>query len=457
MASKNRNNVRKRGNSWTYYLYVVEGDGTRRQTSKGGFATRREAEDARVAALGTVRDGSFVRPKRITVREFLVDEWLPSQRPPTLEESTHHSYTRYINLHVLPHIGGIPLQQLTATDVNRLYRHLLDHGRLVPGSPRKRHEPAVVELVDRLKNEGRTWQQVADAVAAEIPSQAGITRHAVAALHRRAKTPTPTTEKNPGLKPRTVRYVHTILHAALRDAVRWNLVARSVAHDANPPSIGSTKSGRPNVWTVGQLSAFLDHVADNRYLPAWIFLATTGCRRGEALGIHWTDLDFERTTAVISRQVTAVNHQIRIKPLTKTKHGHVVDLDPDTLDMLRRWKARQNEEKLLAGPGYRDDGFVFTHPDGSVYHPDRFSREFLRNQESYNRLHPDEQLPRLVLHGLRHTWATLALEDGIDIHIVSAQLDHSSTHLTSEIYTHVTRPMRTDATRRVAARIFGRG
>lgn len=64
-------------------------------------------------------------------------------------------------------------------------------------------------------------------------------------------------------------------------------------------------------------------------------------------------------------------------------------------------------------------------------------------------------LPRLKLHGLRHTWATLALEEGIDIHVVSDRLDHSSTHITSQIYTHVTRPMQSDAADRLAARILG--
>jgi integrase len=94
------------------------------------------------------------------------------------------------------------------------------------------------------------------------------------------------------------------------------------------------------------------------------------------------------------------------------------------------------------------------HPDGSVYEPDRFSREFLRKQTQHNRAHPDEPLRRLVLHGLRHTWATLALHEGIDIQVVSERLNHSSTHVTREIYTHVTPPMQSDAAERVAARIF---
>ena len=136
--------------------------------------------------------------------------------------------------------------------------------------------------------------------------------------------------------------------------------------------------------------------------------------------------------------------------------GHVIRLDSATIDMLRRWKARQNQEKLLAGPGYVDKDFVFAMPDGAPYHPDRFSREFTRKREQFNRDHPDEPLPRrLVLHGLRHTWATLALAEGIDIKIVSERLNHSSSHVTREIYTHVTPPMQSDAAERVACRIFG--
>lgn len=98
---------------------------------------------------------------------------------------------------------------------------------------------------------------------------------------------------------------------------------------------------------------------------------------------------------------------------------------------------------------------VFARPDGTPTHPERFSREFLRKQAAHNRAHPDQALPRLKLHGPRHTWATLALQEGIDIHVVSDRLDHSSTHLTSEIYTHVTRPMQSDAADRVAVRILG--
>ncbi len=451
-----RANVRKRGSTWTYYVYVTDGDGQRRQVSKGGYRTRKEAEAARIKALSSLQNGTWVRPERVTVREFLEDEWLPTQAPPTLEESTYRSYTRNIRLHVVPAIGGILLQQLTPLDLTATYRTLLESGRRPPTPPTRVHPPEVGALIDQLRATGMTWQEVADDVAEAFPDEAGITRLAVAALHRRRHAPTTRRTTPAGLSPRMVLYVHSIVHAALKDAMRWNRVARNVADAATPPPVGSTRRGRRTTWTAPQLGAFLEFIADDRYLTPWIFLATTGCRRGESLGLLWADLDLDGSTAIVSRQVTAIDHRIVVKDLPKTKRGHMVALDSNTVAMLRRWRAQQNEEKLLVGPGYLDEGYVFCKPDGTVYDPDRFSREFIRKQEQFNRAHAEEPLPRLTLHGLRHTWATLALHEGIDIKVVSDRLNHSSTFVTREIYTHVTPPMQSDAAERVAAQIFRR-
>ena len=306
-----------------------------------------------------------------------------------------------------------------------------------------------------LRADGLTYEQVAETLRAEFEGESKLNKNAVASLIRRG-APTPVDpDAVSGLSARTVRYVHTIMHAALKDALRWNRVVRNVADAATPPSVSSARSKRPKVWTADQLRAFLDHVANSRYLPAWIFLATAGCRRGEALGVKWADVDLDLGTAVISRQVTAIDHRVIVKDLPKTKHGHLIRLDGGTIAMLRRLRSEQAEEKLRLGPGYNDDGYVFCQWDGHPYHPERFSREFDRNREYFNRDHPDDPLPPITLHGLRHTWATLALSAGIDIKIVSERLNHSSTTITREIYTHVTPPMQSDAAERVAGLIRG--
>lgn len=126
-------NVKRHGDTYTYYLYVSDHLGNRKQHTKGGYKTQREAEDARVAALASIQTGSYVKAERQTVAEFFNDEWLPSRKPPVLEESTWHSYDRYVRLHVLPWIGVIPLQQLSPVDLNQLYRRLLESDRKRPG------------------------------------------------------------------------------------------------------------------------------------------------------------------------------------------------------------------------------------------------------------------------------------------------------------------------------------
>jgi integrase len=311
----------------------------------------------------------------------------------------------------------------------------------------------VRERVVSLRSDGLTYEQIAQRLRVEFEGEARISKDAVAALIRR-QTAEPREPAEPqGLSPRTVRYVHTILHAALKDALRWNLVALSVADAATPPSAAAARSHRPKAWTAEQLRAFLDYTSDIQYLPAWIFLATSGCRRGECLGLRWSDVDLDEATAIIARQVTALDHRVIVKELPKTKQAHLIRLDSGTVSMLRKVRAEQAELKLRLGAGYHDDGYVFCQIDGQPYHPERFSREFDRNQHYFNRGHPDQQIPTINPHGLRHTWATLALSAGIDIKIVSERLNHSSTHITREIYTHVTPPTQSDAAERVA-RLF---
>lgn len=141
-----------------------------------------------------------------------------------------------------------------------------------------------------------------------------------------------------------------------------------------------------------------------------------------------------------------------VKEFPKTKTPHKIHLDSGTVAMLRRLRAEHAERKLRVGSGQRDD-YVFAAYDGRPFHPERFSREFTRNQHYFNRAHPDDPLPDINLHGLRHTWATPALTAGIDIKIVSERLNHSSAHVTREIHTHVTPPMQSDAAEQVGQMI----
>jgi integrase len=210
-------------------------------------------------------------------------------------------------------------------------------------------------------------------------------------------------------------------------------------------------------WTGPQVRRFLALCEGDRYHSAFAFLALTGCRRGEALGLRWSDVDLDRSVVSIRQTVipltkeTGKGREGRIVPRTKTDKARVIELDAATAAILRRWRARQAEERLVMGSGYRDHDLIFCRPDGVPYHPEAFSKTFDRRV----RLPRFAELPTIRLHDLRHTWATLALAAGIDVAIVAKRLGHGSPATTWATYQHVVTGMQTDAAEKLAALIFG--
>jgi len=212
-------------------------------------------------------------------------------------------------------------------------------------------------------------------------------------------------------------------------------------------------------WTASELATFLARTEGDRYGYVWAFLATSGCRRGEALGLRWTDLDLIAGSAAFRQQViplpkeSGVGREGRIVPGTKGGEARVIQLDRRTVAMLRTWRRLQAAERLALGGGYEDNGLVFPRVDGRPYHPEAFSKTFDRRL----RTKAFADLPTIRLHDLRHTWATLALEAGVDVAVVSKRLGHSSPVITWGTYQHVRHGMQTDAAERVAASIFADG
>jgi integrase len=376
---------------WYFVTDTAPAGSPRRQVRRRGFKTKAEARAARDEMRRDVRKGVFVEPSRQTLERFLVDDWLPAVRG-SLEPSTWASYDRYLRLHVIPRIGAIPLQALDPGTLNKLYSALLADGGRRDGKPG-------------------------------------------------------------GLSPRTTRYLHTIVHRALKEAVAWGRLVRNPAGAALPPRAQDAQPPEMRTWSAPQLAEFLRLVEHSRYRAPWMFLATTGCRRGEALGLRWDDVDLELARASIRQTITAVEHKIRVAPRTKTGRGRgrAVDLDAATVEMLRAHRTRQAREFLLLGRRPQGDTLVFCFPDGRPYHPERFSREFDRRVERLG------IKPRIRLHDLRHTWATLALGAGVPVKVVSERLGHKTTAITSDVYSHVTPTMQTDAAERVAGLIFGGG
>jgi len=355
----------------------------RRRAIKGGFATQKEAQAAMNRVITAVEESRFVAPSTLSLREYLLKEWLPAIRA-TVRPATFASYTMLAEQHIVPTLGTTKLQRLTPAAINALYGRLLESGRV--------------------KGEG-------------------------------------------GLSVSSVRRVHAVLHRALRDAVRWGYLQASPAAGADPPKQSGNHTERA-VWDRQQLLAFLDSLADDRLFALWRLLAMTGCRRGEALGLRWEDLDIEAGTITIRRSLGVIDGEILLSD-PKTKRGmRTIALDPLTLEALKAHAARQADERQEWDDAWVDSGYIFTRENGSSLHPYAVSAMFRRHSRA-------AALPEIPLHSLRHSYATLAISSGVNPRIVSARLGHATVALTLDIYSHVLPQADADAASQIAALLEG--
>lgn len=250
-----------------------------------------------------------------------------------------------------------------------------------------------------------------------------------------------------GLSPKTVRNIHVIVRRALGDAVRWGTAQRNAAQFASPPKLSASRR-EMKTWTAEQLRAFLDYASDHDYHPAFYLSANTGMRRGEILGLRWGDIDFEANRLSVRQTVITVDYEIRVGG-PKTERGRrSIALDSKTVAVLKAHAKRQKKDRLALAEHYQDHDLVFPRADGRPLHPDLFSQMFDRAVASSG-------LPRVRLHDLRHTHATLALAAGVHPKVVSERLGHSSVSFTLDVYSHAIPAMQEDAAEKVAGLVFG--
>lgn len=243
-----------------------------------------------------------------------------------------------------------------------------------------------------------------------------------------------------GLVEKSVHNVHIAIRKALQDALEDGLVRKNVADRAHVKP-----KDRPEMrtWSADELATFLDFTAKDPDLALYQLAAATGMRRGELLGLRWRDVDLDSTRLNIRQQLSRHRGGWSFGPPKSAKSVRTVDVDPETVELLREEHERQGFERRAWGKGYRSDlDLVFCRPDGSAEDPDVIGRRFGR------RVAQLPALPKIGLHGLRHTHATLLLEEGVDVKTVSERLGHDSVQTTLELYAHVTPKMRANAAAR---------
>jgi len=355
----------------------------RRRETKSGFATRKDCQAAMNKLLVAVEQHSYTTPTKASVREYLTKEWLPAVKA-TIRPSTYNSYVQHVECHIAPHIGSVKLAKLTGSQVNALYAKLADTGR----------------------KDGKT-----------------------------------------GLSPMTIHHVHACLHKACKDAVRWGHLPKNPLEAADPPRKKSDGTKEMQTWSKEQLKAFLGAVAGERLSPLWHTIAMTGMRRGEAIGLRWTDVDLENARLSVRRALIPINREVVVSAPKTAKGRRVIALDPGTVEVLKGQAARQLGEQTQPGENWVDTGLVFTLENGEALDPESVSRYFRQAVKK-------SMLPQIRLHDLRHTHATLALQAGIHPKVVSERLGHATISITLGTYSHAIPAMQEEAAALIAALVF---
>lgn len=384
----------KSGKEQTLWYVVVDvgRDESGRPIQKwhGSYRTRKEAEAAIARIVCDLITGTYTAPSGVTFSVWVRDRWLVAMAS-QVKLSTLDSYRRNMELHVLPSLGRRPLCAITAGHLNALYGELLSSGR----------------------------------------------RGFVGA------------SGSAGLSLKTVRYVHTIIHKCLGDAVDASLVAQNVAARARPPRPRAGAGREMAFSSPPELRSFLEFVSGSghRLYAAFHLAAMTGLRRGEVLGLRWADVDLDRARLAVRQSLVSVAYEL-VFSAPKTHQARVVDLDPATVAVLRAYGSAQDGERAEWGSSYVDSGLVFCREDGSPMHSDLFSQAF-------ERLVARSGLKRIRLHDLRHTHATIALRAGVPVKVISERLGHESPAFTLKQYAHVIPGMQAEAAAMVAKLVEG--
>lgn len=378
---------RRRSDGSTYFYTVWEGeiatgmgpDGRGRR--KHVYAsTQHEA----LAKLDRIKQelatGTYSATKK-TLGVWL-EQWL-DQRRPRLKQGSIEQYEYVIRRHIVPDLGGVRLDKLT---------------------------PAHVEAVmaATIKRCTRAKQQDGD---------------------------------RPNARPRgvaTANKVRTVLHAAMKQAIRQRLVNTMNPVDTVDPL--PVLKREMVLWTPEQAAAFLDAARPHRLYALFYLAMSTGLRRGELLGLRWCDLRASNVT-VKQSLVKAKAGGTRIET-PKNHKTRTVGLPPDALEVLMCHRQVHNAEKAQAaveGHSWPASDLVFTSEVGTPVHPDNPKRVL-------NAICQEAGVPRLRLHDLRHLYSSVCIASGVDPKELAHRLGHARASFTLDRYTHLFAEQRTAST-----------
>ncbi len=363
MAKRRANgegNIRKRKDGRWEGRYTA---GTSPETGKQIFKnvlgkTQAEVKEKLKKALADSQRLDLAKQGKYTVGTWM-EIWFENVVKIKVRPSSHQTYKGYIDNHIKPSIGKIPLEKLTPMELQKFYRKLLTKGR-----------------VERIESK----------------------------------------DQPKGLSAKTVRNINQVISSAMDFAIAQRIISENPCKAVALPKIEHKEM---QTIPAEQLQAFLTEAKATGVYEMYYIELATGLRRGELLGLKWEDTDMQQGIIRVRRQVARIDGKIVEAPL-KTKNSYrTVTISPQAIEVLKQQKAKANDQ------------YVFPSPNGGPISPDSVNNMLKRVLKRAG-------IPKVRFHDLRHTFATLALQNGVDIKTVSGMLGHFSAGFTLDTYAHVT-------------------
>ncbi|MCR3922826.1 MAG: site-specific integrase [Firmicutes bacterium] len=318
---------------------------------------------------------------KMTYGEWL-DTWLNDYMKDSIRATTWASYETQVRKHIKPALGDVKLQKVQADHVQKLLREKQQDGARVDGQKGK-------------------------------------------------------------LSSRSVRYIYTVIHASLEHAVKTRKLAYNPCDGVKlPAKSNGNENKKLKVLTAEDLKKLLDITNQTRHNTLIQLALQTGLRRGELLGLKWTDINYSTKTLTVNRNLVRIPKEGLGFQKPKNGKTRIVGLTDSMIKELENHGTQQLWEKKQAEKSYQDDGLIFCTEEGKPIDPRAFNRY-------YEQMLKKAELPHMGIHSLRHTFTELAYNSGVDIKTISEILGHHSTAFTMDIYQHLNQEMLDDSAKKI--------